>query len=411
MRSIGEPWYSLPPKQPIPKHVIIIGAGLAGAATAYMLAKHRIRATVLERHAAIAKEASGNPVGMVMPFLASKGDPLEAFYTPAFRMLRNQLEEFGDAAGWNPCGIIELATKKTQLSEIIASNPEVELLTADAAEDRLGIAINAGSALWMAQGGIVVPGKLCNAYMQAAGELVSLKTYHNAINLQKVGGGWQVCCDGGTGALYEADAVVIANAHEALSFDQSNWLSLNAVGGQITYLPKATIPGKLHCGLSYGGYLAPMPANENQYCLGATFDKNLQSVDLSSLAHQRNVNELRRFVDMGGFDATGELSGRVAFRTMTSDRLPIVGALPDCNAYIDAYTGLHHGPFYKKYPPASYHDGLYVSLGHGARGIVSTLISGAYIASLMTGEKLPLNKGVANNLHPGRFLVRRLRRG
>ena len=53
------------------KTAIVIGAGIAGCASAYALAQRGWQVTLLERHQDIAQEASGNPRGVLYPRLAS----------------------------------------------------------------------------------------------------------------------------------------------------------------------------------------------------------------------------------------------------------------------------------------------------------------------------------------------------
>ncbi|HAC69599.1 MAG TPA: hypothetical protein DCP19_17625, partial [Pseudomonas sp.] len=55
------PWYRRPPRCQGPRTAIVIGAGLAGCATAASLARRGWQVRVIERHGAPAQEASGNP--------------------------------------------------------------------------------------------------------------------------------------------------------------------------------------------------------------------------------------------------------------------------------------------------------------------------------------------------------------
>ena len=59
------------------EQVAIIGGGIAGAAMAYALAKRQIPHFLLEQADRIASAASGNPSGLLVPFL-SVGDMLAA---------------------------------------------------------------------------------------------------------------------------------------------------------------------------------------------------------------------------------------------------------------------------------------------------------------------------------------------
>ena len=62
-RPAPKPWFIQPSSSP-PEHVVIIGAGIAGAATAYALATRGVRVSVLEA-ATAAHAASGNRQGLL----------------------------------------------------------------------------------------------------------------------------------------------------------------------------------------------------------------------------------------------------------------------------------------------------------------------------------------------------------
>ena len=51
------------------KTVIIIGGGLAGAASAEAMARRGYEVTLIERYSSLAQEASGNPLGVLYPRL------------------------------------------------------------------------------------------------------------------------------------------------------------------------------------------------------------------------------------------------------------------------------------------------------------------------------------------------------
>ncbi|MCL4801752.1 MAG: tRNA (5-methylaminomethyl-2-thiouridine)(34)-methyltransferase MnmD, partial [Burkholderiales bacterium] len=69
---------SAPARAPLPgsRGAVVIGGGLAGAASAWSLARRGWRVTLLERRAALAEEASGNPQGVLYARLAARASPL-----------------------------------------------------------------------------------------------------------------------------------------------------------------------------------------------------------------------------------------------------------------------------------------------------------------------------------------------
>src|SRR5258707_521208 len=73
------------PPLPLPvdeRHAIVIGTGLAGSAAIDRLTARGWRVTSLERHAAVARDASGNPAGVFHPMM-SRDDSVASRITRA----------------------------------------------------------------------------------------------------------------------------------------------------------------------------------------------------------------------------------------------------------------------------------------------------------------------------------------
>ena len=54
--------------------------------------------------------------------------------------------------------------------------------------------------------------------------------------------------------------------------------------------------------------------------------------------------------------------------------------------------------------------GLYLSSGHGSRGLTSTPLAAEVLASQICGEPIPLSRELQRALAPARFLLRDLAR-
>jgi len=55
--------------------------------------------------------------------------------------------------------------------------------------------------------------------------------------------------------------------------------------------------------------------------------------------------------------------------------------------------------------------GLYGAFAYGSRGLTWAALGGEIIASLLEGEPPPLESDLLDAVDPGRFLLRRARRG
>ena len=90
------------------------------------------------------------------------------------------------------------------------------------------------------------------------------------------------------------------------------------------------------------------------------------------------------------------LHGRVGFRPMSPDRLPIVGRVP-AGLSTDSNARLHALP---RQP------GLWCVQGFGARGIVWSALMADLLVSRLEGDPLPLEIDLVDAVDPGRFLLK-----
>jgi tRNA 5-methylaminomethyl-2-thiouridine biosynthesis bifunctional protein len=153
------------------------------------------------------------------------------------------------------------------------------------------------------------------------------------------------------------------------------------VRGQLTHLPPLH---KLKTVLLRGGMV--LPAIEGVSVTGASFDLDDQDVKMREDSHAGNLERLERLVPGAsrGLDPA-KLDGRVAFRTVARDRLPLIGTLDGA-------------------------PGLYGAFAYGSRGLLWAGLGAELLASSMDGEPLPLEGALADAVAPGRFALRAKRR-
>jgi tRNA 5-methylaminomethyl-2-thiouridine biosynthesis bifunctional protein len=98
-------------------------------------------------------------------------------------------------------------------------------------------------------------------------------------------------------------------------------------------------------------------------------------------------------------------------RAGTPDRLPIAGLALDEAGYRARFAGLAHGRAPETSSPAPSRAGLFLLGGLGGRGLSLAPLLAETIASDACGEPHMLDEDVLAAIHPGRFLLRALRRG
>jgi tRNA 5-methylaminomethyl-2-thiouridine biosynthesis bifunctional protein len=93
----------------------------------------------------------------------------------------------------------------------------------------------------------------------------------------------------------------------------------------------------------------------------------------------------------------------VGFRSVSTDRLPLVGALPDGGA-------AHAAERLERLRDVPRHGGLYGLLGFASRGLTWAPLAAELLAAQLDGEPLPVEIELAEALDPARFLLRERRR-
>jgi tRNA 5-methylaminomethyl-2-thiouridine biosynthesis bifunctional protein len=104
-------------------------------------------------------------------------------------------------------------------------------------------------------------------------------------------------------------------------------------------------------------------------------------------------------------DQTLPLAGRIGFRCVTSDRMPMIGPLADESSALEQAAALA-GAHFADIPRQA---GLYGAFAFGSRGLVWASLAAEILASQIEGEPLPIDKKLADGVDPARFLLRVLR--
>ena len=403
------PWYELEKTNYKNKQAVIIGAGLAGLTTAWSLVQRGWQVTVIDKHKNVAEEASGNPAGLLMPRLSIDNKIDAQFYSCALLYAAHtldQLQKQSDEKFWFKEGIYSIF-KTGKAEKIINKNgyPEqfMKILEGNDFPDLIN---KSASVSLLKEAGWASPKKICEQLVKACGD--SLKLIHASINdIRKNENDWQVL-DAQGNNIASAEVLVIANGVAASNFEQTAWLAVTSVRGQITEIPATEKSETLNRAVSFDAYVTP--EHNGKHIAGASYCVGDESEELRMTEQDENLQRLEQSLP-GVFKNPEQLNGRVGFRAVSDDRTPIVGAVPDKTRFQQDYKELHYGRPNAQYPKAAYLSGLYVNVAHGSRGICSGFVCGEILAGMMVSEPLAVGKGVVDYLSLGRFLVRKLRRG
>lgn len=384
------------------RHAIVIGGGIAGTATSHALASRGWRVTLIERHAEIASEASGNAVGILYPRLSGQDIVLSRLAQHGYLHTLQLLQRLPlDAAQHHACGLLQLAfnAKETLRCEAVAARnlPMVRHVDASEASALAGIKLAYGG-LYFPETGWANPPALCQALAHHPN--IDIKLSSNVLTLQQHGHDWQA--HDGESLLATAPVVVIAAANHSAGFSQTAHLPLQAVRGQLSYIAETAASAKLKVVVCTDGYLSP--AINGRHCLGATFTPDDPSAGISRHDHLANLALLKHISpELYAAADPQAMEGRVAFRCATPDYLPMAGPVLDHAALVAT-------PPRPNADPASlpWLRGLYVNTGHGSKGLINAPFCAEMLASAIAGEPMPADTRLLAALDPNRFLLRKL---
>lgn len=410
--SLKAPWFSRP--EPREKgSAIVVGAGLAGASVANQLALAGWEVTVLEAESQPSGQASGNLAGAIHPLVTADWNLRSQWYLQGFEAtLRTLLpwlendEIEGDLTGLLQLTVTEVGAKRVSEALERVGLPEefAELLSREQASERAGGPV-AEAGLFFPQGGWVNPPSVVRRCLQHPA--IEVQYGQQVSGLTRNGSGWQVLTT--SNASYRADCVVIASGALDEELNRFFGLPIRPVKGQVSHLDESQQAWSLRCAVTHEGYSAP--CGSGCAVTGATFEAPDMSSTLSTQSHQLNLDQVEKALPGWVNVSYEEVEGRVAFRPTTPDHLPIVGPVADPQWLEQAYLSQSHTHAVYRYAQQRYLPGLFVSNGHGPRGLMSVFLAAESILADLQGDALLQPLSLYHASHPARFAIRKWRSG
>lgn len=378
------------------RQAVVIGAGLAGCAAAERLCARGWHVTLVERHAQAAGEASGNHAGIFRPLLSKDDNIPTRLARAAYLFAIDYWRHLGGLKEGAQCGVLQLArdARHAQVQREVIERwryPRefADWIDAAAAGEVLGLPVPHGGWLFR-QGGWAHPASVCASMLAACGERLERRFGVGSVTLEREGGQWLVRHERG-GLVAQAGTVVLACG--ANRFAQTASLPLDAVRGQVSHIAAGTVPD-LPVVLCREAYLTP--ASRGLHGAGATYDSDGETA-LRQSSHEENLARLRSLLGDPGAAQDAPLQGRVGFRAVAPDRLPLAGAIAD-----ETPTGR-----LERLRDMPRQDGLYGLLGYASRGLIWAPLMAELLAAQIEGEPLPLERTLVQAVDPARFHLKR----
>lgn len=359
---------------------LVIGGGLAGCTSAYALAQRGIHVTLVDRAPVLASAASGNPRGILHARFGAGMTTLHQFVLAAYGHALALLDEVVpiDGVSRAECGLLQLATPESEakrIGKLSALNwpPHIfQAVDAVRASELVGMPMRQGG-LWFPAGGWVVPPHVCARL--AAHLNITQHLSREVTALTRTASGWRAS---GDGFALEAGQVVMCCGHQARAISQFAHFPLQAVRGQISELPSTRLSASLRAVVCAAGYCTP--AVTGVHVAGATTSFDDEKSDIREMDHRGNALQIATHMPtlhqaLGTIDIAN-IGGRAGVRCSAPGSMPLVGEVE---------------------------PGLYCSLAHGTRGLLTAGISGEVIAAAMCAQLPPLPSNILAALSPQRL--------
>jgi tRNA 5-methylaminomethyl-2-thiouridine biosynthesis bifunctional protein len=217
-------------------------------------------------------------------------------------------------------------------------------------------------------------------------DLITQRLGHEVEALAKIETGWRVSGKDLQGSPWEAEAdvVLVCCAHSAKKFSFFANFPLTPVRGQITTFPQTAYSKALKAIVCGDGYCAA--ALDGVHVVGATHTFDVESNEVRASDHAENLAKLAEYAPAlhqaiiesltlygGGDKELSQLTGRASIRCSAPGSMPLVGVVK---------------------------DGLYCSLAHGTRGLLTAGLAAEVLAAQICGQLPPLPSSIIEALAP-----------
>jgi tRNA 5-methylaminomethyl-2-thiouridine biosynthesis bifunctional protein len=394
------------------REAVVIGAGLAGCAVSARLAGRGWHVTLIDRHALPARDASGNPAGVFHP-IVWRDDSVAARLTRAgflYALRRWQaLEDAHHDLLRSPAGLLQIADTPEDATALAAAiarfaypSEYVQPTTRADASRIAGVDVARGG-WFFPRGGAISPAAVCTAQLADAAARITLRMETDVTRIAHDGRIWSAFDTSG-GEIASAPVMVLANAHDAARLAGLYGAPTRSVRGQLTVLDSSALDA-LRAPVIGEGYAVPLGADGA--LIGATYDIDDPDRDIREAGHLENIERVAGMLPDLALAPKQIRAGRVAFRCVTSDRMPMIGQLADESAARRDAPQLS-GAWPLDLPRM---PGLYGAFAFGSRGLVWATLAAELIASQIEGEPWLIERELADAVDPARFLLRALRHG
>ncbi|TQV75220.1 FAD-dependent 5-carboxymethylaminomethyl-2-thiouridine(34) oxidoreductase MnmC [Aliikangiella marina] len=406
-----KPWFDLS-HSPEPTKIAIIGAGIAGCSLAFVLSQQGIAIDLYDENNELAQGASGAAAGIFHPQLTTDFNFTSQIHWQAYLRLNNFLDEL-DA--------------RQRQSIIINKGLQRVLKTNDQRDQLLTLSRSLTLDNWIQPFKSTLPSvffpdacaldipSLCQLfialspaqrveifYRHQVKSISDSKTSQRAIEVYN--------CTSQETSIKTYSHIVYCGGRsrhqlEAFSNKFTHWTR-----GQTYLFESEKLARSLNHLICEQQYLVPQ--GNQQFLLGSTFD----DFEDESLRRDSQTALRQRFGELGSKlglplpppQEKEDLAGQVGYRLHTSDRLPLVGGVPDNDKLEESFKALGQRRIAWQDLGTYNRPGLWLNTGYGSHGLLMSLLCAEHLSALIRNDLSPLPNDLSQKLSPARFALKNL---
>lgn len=376
---------------PQTRDAIIIGAGLAGCALAERLSARGFQIKIFEQNQEIARGASGNHAGILMPIISRDDNAQARLSRAAFgyslRLLQDlQRQKFLSAGTLQGVTMhARDAAHHAQLRDILT--PHHPFYPQDYVRWQ-------NDAAFFPQACALSPRDFCQALLKRAAPHIQFSGGQKIANIAKIDAEHWAVFDAQDQELARSAHLILANGSAAATFAPD--LPLGEQWRAVSLLAADSVNvSEIHCGRAY---FVPNLAGLQligSCALPEDFPKDFKDLSQKQrqFLHEQNLTELRQLLPEA--QQAHAIDGRICARPSSPDRLPLIGAVPQIQPPSSAQL--------ERLPRQT---GLFCSLGFGARGLTWAALAAEILACQINAEPAPVENDLLRAIDPARFAWR-----
>ena len=359
--------------------IIVIGAGIAGASSAYFLKEKGLSVLVLDR-AGIAVSGGSAAAGAFVSPKIGKGSSLQTLTNEAFEFAKDfYLEHFPES--FNQTGVIRIPKDKTdseKFPEYKTYNSSSNKWVKEEKLEQIGIKQSYESLLFD-EAGVCDAKEMCESFLKNIDYVqydVTALNYEDDI--------WQI-------GEYRAKKLILATGYENKFFDMRYMGVKGTWGSRGDYETNLKLDVSMHKQISVSANI------DGIVKIGATHEKEVNAcMNCGPEPLTELFSTASKMVDTSDFKLKEIFCG---MRSASKDYFPLVGSVIDVYETLEENPKLVRGARLKK--EVSVMENLYVCNGLGGRGFVFAPLMGKMLA-----ENIVDGKAIDERINPDRLFLK-----